>query len=114
MRDSFGAIPHEYHSLSPCLIVNNARQAIDFYKTVFGATECMRFECLDGKIGYAEPKIGDSKIMLGDSCAQTKTEAHAIADPIFSLYLLVEAVDAVVQKAVEAGATIVQPLENKF
>ena len=58
--------PEGYHTVTPYLIVNGAAKAIDFYKQAFGATEVLRIESPDGKIGHAEIKIGDSHIMLGD------------------------------------------------
>jgi len=33
------AIPEGYHSISPYLVVNDAANAIEFYKAAFGATE---------------------------------------------------------------------------
>ena len=33
------AIPEGYHSITPCLVVNDAAAAIDFYKRAFEAKE---------------------------------------------------------------------------
>ena len=59
-------IPDGYHTATPYLIVNDAAQAIEFYKEAFGATELLRMAKPDGKIGHAEIRIGDSTIMLAD------------------------------------------------
>jgi len=59
------AIPEGYHSITPYLIVKDAAAAIDFYKRAFEARETYRLQGLDGKsIIHAEPKIGDSIVLL--------------------------------------------------
>jgi uncharacterized glyoxalase superfamily protein PhnB len=55
----------------------------------------------DGGVMHAEVKIGDSKIMMGEAMGEWK------AKPC-SLYLYVEAVDAVYQRAIQAGGTSVR------
>ena len=59
-------IPQGYNSITPYLIIKGAAQAIEYYKEVFGATEVFRMDQPDGKVGHAELKIGDSRIMLAD------------------------------------------------
>ena len=66
MSNPVRAIPEGYHSVIPYLTCKNSAKAIDFYKSVFGATEIMRMTGPDGKIGHAELKIGDSHIFLAD------------------------------------------------
>ena len=56
--------PAAYHTITPYLIVKGATKAIDFYKTVFGASEMMRMPGPNGTIAHAEIKIGDSPVML--------------------------------------------------
>ena len=36
------AIPDGYHTVTPYLIINGAAEAIEFYKSAFGATELVR------------------------------------------------------------------------
>lgn len=60
------SIPAGYHSITPCLVLCNASDAIEFYKKAFNAEEVLRFNSPDGRIGYAELNIGDSKIMLNN------------------------------------------------
>ena len=47
-------IPDGYHSVTPCLIVEGAVGALEFYKKGFGATELFRIDAPGGKIGHAE------------------------------------------------------------
>ena len=62
-------IPEGYHSLTPYLVIDGAGEAMEYYKTAFGAVELFRMEH-EGKIGHAEMKIGDSCFMLGDQNEQ--------------------------------------------
>ena len=50
-------IPEGYHTLTPYLTFDNAAEAIDYYKDVFGAQERVRMEAPGGKIGHAELEI---------------------------------------------------------
>ena len=47
-------IPAEYPRVMPYLSVIGAADAIDFYRTVFGAEERLRMGGPDGKVGHAE------------------------------------------------------------
>ncbi|MCZ7019394.1 VOC family protein, partial [Salmonella enterica] len=63
-------IPEGYHSITPYLGIDKAAEAIEFYKRAFGATEVMRLDMPDGKIGHAELRIGDSAIMMASPCGE--------------------------------------------
>ena len=54
-------IPEGYHSLSTYLAVDNAAEAIEYYKQVFGAKERMRMDGPEGKIGHAELDVGKTQ-----------------------------------------------------
>ncbi len=54
MPNAVRAIPEGYHTVTPYLTCKNSAQAIEFYKSVFGAKEIMRMAGPDGKIGHAE------------------------------------------------------------
>jgi PhnB protein len=109
------AIPKGYNSVTPYLIVNNGAKAIEFYKNALGAKLVFSMERHDGKIGHAELKIGDSKIMLGDECAEmgALSPAHFEGTGL-SIHLYVKNVDAVIERAVAAGAQLTRPVANMF
>jgi PhnB protein len=108
-------IPDGYPVVTPYLCVDGAADAIDFYKEMFGATERMRMAEPDGTIGHAELQLGDSVVMLSD-----EFEAMGISSPKtlggtpVTLSVYVTDVDAVIAKALAAGATLVRPIENQF
>ena len=115
MTGSTKHIPEGYHSVTPYLYMNDAARAIEFYKEVFGATEIMRMDAPGGKIEHAEIKIGDSYVMLGDECPEMDARSpQTVGGSPVGLLLYVEDVDAVVERAVAAGAKMLEPLEDKF
>lgn len=93
--------PHNYSTVSPYLIVNDAGATIDFLKRVFGATELRRFPDENGKLMHAEVRIDDTVIMLADP-------APPDWQPVSSyVHVYVQDVDATYRKALEAGAVSV-------
>ena len=108
-------IPVGYHSVTPYLIIKGAADAIEFYKQAFGATELFRFPAPDGKIGHAEIKIGDSPIMLADEFAEMGYKGpQALGGSPVSLMIYLEDVDTVFNRAVEAGASVKEAVQDKF
>ena len=108
-------IPEGYHSITPYLIVRGAAEAIEFYKKAFGATELFRFPAPGGRIGHAEIKIGDSPIMLADEFAEMGYHGpEKLGGSPVSIMLYVEDVDTVFNRAVDAGASVKEALQDKF
>jgi PhnB protein len=111
------AIPKGYHSITPYLIIDDAKAktAISFYKSVFGAKEVMRMDKPDGKVGHAELKIGNAKIMVADKCPEMEQMNNGnYGSGAISIHLYIKKVDDIVKKAVKAGATIVMPVQDMF
>jgi len=108
-------IPEGYHSVTPYLIIRNAAEAIEFYKKAFGAIELFRFPAPGGKIGHAEIKIGDSPIMLADEYPDMgyKGPQSLNGSPV-SLMIYIEDVDTVFNRAIDAGATVKEAVQDKF
>lgn len=110
-------IPKDYNSVTPYLIVKDAARAIDYYKKVFGAVETVRMNGPEGKIGHAELKIGDSHIMLADENPQMglgHTGAATMGGSPVSLYVYLPNVDEVIQRATDAGAKVLKPVQDQF
>jgi PhnB protein len=108
-------IPAGYSAITPYLSIRGAAQAIEFYKKAFGAKEIMRMPGPDGKLGHAEIKIGDSRVMLSD-----EYEAMAFLSPqsrggtTVHIHLYVKDVDATVAIAMAVGAKLVRPVQDQF
>jgi PhnB protein len=108
-------IPDGYHTVTPYLAVDDAAQAMDFYGRAFGAKERVRMETPDGKIGHAELEIGDSLVMLSDPVPQASTRPpNELGGTSASVFMYVEDVDAVVKRAVDAGATVTMEVADQF
>ena len=108
-------IPDGYPRVTPYLIVDGAAEAIDFYKSVVGATERMRMAGPEGKVGHAELELGDSVIMLADE--HPEVDAHgpnSVGGTPVALHVYVEDVDGVFERATAAGAKALRPVEDKF
>ncbi len=115
MASKVKSIPEGYHTVTPYLVVGNAREAIDFYKRAFGAEELYRIETPDRKIGHAEIKIGDSIIMLSDEWPQGCCRSpESLGGTAVNISLYVEDVDKVFNQALAAGAKVRMPLGNMF
>ncbi|MEX2174617.1 MAG: VOC family protein [Pirellulaceae bacterium] len=108
-------IPDGYHTATPYLVIGGAAQAIEFYKQAFGAKELFRMAGPGGKVGHAEIKIGDSPIMLADEHPELGFKGpKSLGGTPVGIMLYVPDVDAVVAKAVAAGATVMRPVQNQF
>jgi len=108
-------VPDGYNTLSAYLAVENAAEAIDFYKRAFGATERGRMDAPDGRLAHAELQVGDSVVMLSDPFPQSTCKPpKELGGTSVGLFLYVEDVDATFQQAVDAGAKATSPLEDMF
>jgi PhnB protein len=108
-------IPDGYPRVTPYLCVDGAEAAIAFYIDVFGATERMRMPAPGGKIGHAELQFGDAVVMLSDEWPDMgQLSPKTIGGSPVTLSVYTDDVDAVVEKALAAGATIVRPVEDQF
>ncbi|MBY6185568.1 VOC family protein [Marinobacter hydrocarbonoclasticus] len=101
--------------LNPYLVMDDAKAAITFYETVFGAITTRVMAMPDGRIGHAEVSIGDSTLMLADEFPDMGFHgpAHFGGTPV-SFCLYVANVDAVYERAVAAGAKALRPVEDQF
>jgi PhnB protein len=108
-------IPEGYHTVTPYLAVEDATEAIEYYTKAFDAKERVRMETPDGKVGHAELEIGDSIVMLSDPFPQASTKPpNDLGATTVSVFMYVEDVDAVVKKAVDAGAMVTMEVADQF
>ncbi len=115
MTNKVKAIPDGYHTATPYLTIRNAAAALDFYKKAFGADEMFRMASPDGKVGHAEIRLGDSAIMLSDEFPDmgAKSPESLGGSPVM-IHLYVENADALVDRAVKAGAKLERPVTDQF
>jgi PhnB protein len=105
-------VPHGLTSLTPFLSVPRAAEAIEFYHDVFGARTVSVTE-FDGVVAHAELDLGQGRLQLGEpNPAYHLVAAPEGDDDCYSLGLYCSDVDAVLARAVQAGATVREPAAN--
>ena len=108
-------VPEGMHTVTPHLVCAGAADAIEFYKKAFGAVEEGRLPGPNGRLMHAMIRIGDSAVMLVDEMPEWGALGpKALKGSPVTIHLYVEDVDAVVKRAVAAGAKITMPLEEMF
>ena len=96
------------------LRVGNAAAAIGFYAAAFDAKERYRLTMGD-RIGHAELDFGDTCVMLSDEFPEMGIAGpKTLGGTTVTMCLGVADADAVVARAVEAGATVKRPVQDEF
>ncbi len=111
------AIPEGFHTLTLTLVVRECAQAVEFYKNAFGARVHRIFYGPDGKkVIHAELEIGDSILMLSDEFPNMNVFSPQSPGGGASagIFMYVEDVDEVFNRAVSNGATVIMPLMDAF
>lgn len=101
----------------PYLMIDGAAAAIDFYKEGFGATERYRMEMPGGAIAHADLLINGAVVYLSDAPDDMEGDAAnpaKLGGTSVLLHQYVEDVDAVVARAVAAGATAMREPADQF
>src|SRR2546422_8561515 len=89
--------------------------ALPIYKKAFGATEKARLPGPDGRLMHAAVRIGDSTVMLVDEMPEWGALGpKALKGSPVTIHLYVDDVDAVVARAVKAGAKVTMPVADQF
>ena len=105
-------------SLSPHLVVDDAAAAIDFYVKAFGATELGRVPHPDGRLVHAALNLNGSTVMLNDDFPDfnegKSSTPKALGGTPVTIHLQVPDVESAFQRALDAGAVVVAPLEDQF
>src|SRR5437868_7144581 len=107
--------PDRYRdAIVPHIYVDGASDAITFYKRAFGAEELFRIARPDGKILHAEISICNSVLMVGDPDDQLYGEPRRLGRCTASLHIFTDDNQALLRRAVEAGADEIQPPTDMF
>jgi PhnB protein len=101
------AVPEGHHTVTPYIVVAGVSKLMDFAKQAFDAKEVHVSRRPDGSVMHAEIKIGDSIIMMGESPDIKRFPAM--------LHLYMDDVDAVYQRAIQAGAkSLREPADQSY
>ncbi len=112
-------IPEGHEGLIPHLVVDNAIEAMEFYRKAFGAEEICRMPTPDGKkIMHAEMSINGSPFYLCDDfpeyCEGKSRTPKALGGSAVNLHQYVEDCDAAMEKAANCGAIVTMPAMDAF
>lgn len=108
-------LPQGVSLVMPMLVCRDAAAEVEFCKAVFGAVDLVQRPGPDGSVAHALLTIGPHNLMIE---AEWPTLASRAPQPDGSspviLYVYVEDVDATVERAVAAGATVLLPVQDQF
>jgi len=101
--------------IAPYLAVHDAAAAITFYGKAFGAVEVGRLSLPDGRIAHAEMLIGGATVMLADEMPEYGfLSPQTIGGAPLKLHHYCSDVDAVIERAIAAGAKLTRPIQDEF
>ncbi|MEZ4278869.1 MAG: VOC family protein [Myxococcota bacterium] len=103
------------HEVFAYLRLRDAERAIAFYERAFGAAEKFRLTEPGGRIGHAELSLGDTTIMLSDEYPESGIRGpESLGGTSFTIHLHVDDADALIRRAIDAGAQLVRPPSDQF
>ena len=97
----------------PMLVCRNASLEIEFCKAAFGAVELSRRTGEDGGVLHAALKVGAAMIMVHGEVPTLASRAPQVdGSSAVVIYLYLQEVGAVIDRAIGAGARILLPATN--
>ena len=94
-------------SISPSLAVRKSAQAVEFYKTAFGASESFRLEDPDGNV-VAKLALGGAEFWVAEESPQhANFSPETLGGGTVRMVMVVEDPDVVFARAVAAGAKVI-------
>ncbi len=97
--------PDGYTSVAPYLIVSDVRAHLDFLDATFEGERLRLMARPDGSVEHAEYRIDDTVVMFGEAPVEPNEGAH--------LHVYCRDPDAVFARALAAGGSVAQPIEDK-
>lgn len=104
---SVNPIPEGYRTITPYLVVTDVNRQIEFIQKAFNGDLITHLDGSDGSIIHAEVRIGDSRVMMGNSSDEYPPMPAM-------LYVYLENVDDVYQQALHAGGESLKEPEDQF
>jgi PhnB protein len=103
------------HELFAYLRVKGAPEAIDFYKSVFGAVERLRLTEPSGRIGHVELSLGGTLLMVSEEYPEYEMLGpQAPGSTGMVLHLHCDDADDMAARAVTFGASMVREASDAF
>ncbi len=107
--------PEEHRkSIAPMLSVRNGARAIEFYKAAFGAGELFRIDGASGAV-VARLAVDGAEFWVADESPEhLNFSPESLGGGTVRMVMIVPDPDAVFDRAVTAGATVVRPVCNDY
>jgi PhnB protein len=101
-------------SIAPWLSVRNSAQAVNFYKSAFGASEAFRLESPDGAV-VARLSVDGAEFWVGDESPEHGNfSPQTLGGGSVRMILTVADPDAMFSRALKAGASEVIPVREEY
>lgn len=107
-------------TLSPYLTVHDGEAAVAFYQAAFGAEILLKLPAADGqRLMHAALALNGGTLMLSDEFPESgdtggTRSPNRMGGTSVTIHLDVPDADAAFERAVNAGATAIMPLDNVF
>jgi PhnB protein len=103
------------HTVTPHLVVRDAAAASQWYQRALGAKEQGRIPVPGGRFMQIELRLGDSTVMIADEFPEFGVLSPlSVGGTVGALAIHTDDVDALWQRALEAGAEVSLPLQELF
>lgn len=102
-------VPSGFRMVTPYLVAEDGNALLDFVKEVFSAEEMLRIDTPTGGV-HGELRIGDSVMMMGGGTREKKFSGTLQPN---ALHVYVEDADTITEKAVAAGATLIDGVRDQ-
>lgn len=100
-------------TITPYLLYASCEQALDFLARAFGAEEVLRYTGPAGYVTHAETRLGDGSVFMGNPGEGYRGPREA--GETVGVYVMVDDVDALFERACRAGAEIVsEPADQAY
>ena len=101
-------------TIAPLLSVRRGAAAIAFYRAAFGATELFRIDSEDGAV-VATLAVGTAEFWVADESPEhANFSPESLGGGSVRMVMTVDDPDAVFDRAVAAGATVIRPVSNEY
>ncbi len=115
MMSNTKPVGDDVRAVIPMLVCRDGASEIDFCKMAFGAVERSRRLASDGAVVHATLTVAGFIIMVhGEFANLTSRAPQSDGSSSVVIYIYVEDVDTVIERAVAAGAKVQLPATNAF
>src|SRR6478735_1881205 len=105
-------MPHT--SITPMLSVRRGREAVEFYKSAFGANVVYRVDSPDNAV-VARLSADRAEFWVADESPEHQNfSPETLAGGTVRMVMIVDDPDAAFARAISAGATAVWPVGNQY